>query len=108
MSTEENFFNYGFLTVFIVTGIVYLITWDFNQTANAACAGSLMVLFGLICLRYKTKEYIARNKLVNLLHIPIRSLCRHLLAIFTPASALSVDVLQDGKYTHLNITENTI
>ena len=50
-STEEGWFNYGFLTVFVITGIVYLLTGDFIRTANAACAGSLMVLFGLICLR---------------------------------------------------------
>ena len=106
MSTEKGFFNYGFLTVFIVTGIVYLITGNFNQTANAACAGSIMVLFGMICIRYKTKEFIDRNKSVNLLAYALLGLCAAmlLLAMFTPASALSVDVLQDGKYTHLNIT----
>ena len=106
MSSEKGFFNYGFLTVFVITGIVYLLTGDFNQTANAACAGSLMVLFGLICLRYKTKEYIDRNKSVNLLVYALLGLCAGLLllAMFTPASALSVDVLQDGPYTQLNIT----
>ena len=106
MSTEIDFFNYGFLTVFIVTGIVYLITGNFNHTANAGCAGSLMVLFGLICLRYKTKEHIARNKLVNLIAYALLCLCAGLLllAMFTPASALSVDVLQEGPYTQLNIT----
>lgn len=106
MSTEQNFFNYGFLTVFVVTGIVYLITGNFNQTANAACAGAIMVLFGMICIRYKTKEFIDRNKSVNLLVYALLGLCAGilLLAMFTPASALSVDVLQDGKYTQLNIT----
>ncbi len=106
MSTEEDFFNYGFLTVFIVTGIVYLITGNFNQTANAACAGTIMVLFGMICIRYKTKEFIDRNKSVNLLVYALLGLCAGILlsAMFAPASALSVDVLQDGKYTHLNIT----
>lgn len=106
MSTEKDFFNYGFLTIFVVTGIVYLLTGNFNQTANAACSGSLMVLFGLICLRYKTREYIARNKLVNLLAYALLCLCAGILlsAMFAPVSALSVDVLQDGKYTHLNIT----
>ena len=106
MSTEKGFFNYGFLTVFVITGIVYLFTGNFNQTANALCAGSLMVLFGLICLRYKTKEYIAKNKILNLLIYALLGLCAGLLllAMFTPASALSVDVLQDGKYTQLNIT----
>ena len=67
MSTEKEFLKYGFLTVFVITGIVYLFTGDFNRSVNAACGGSLMVMFGLICLRYKTKEYINRNKLVNLL-----------------------------------------
>lgn len=106
MSTEKGFFNYGFLTVFIITGITYLFTGNFYQTANAFCAGSLMVLFGLICLRYKTKEYIARNKLLNLLIYALLGLCAGILlsVIFTPVSALSVDVLQDGKYTQLNIT----
>jgi hypothetical protein len=106
MSTEEDFFNYGFLTVFIVTGIVYLITGNFNQTANAACAGAIMVLFGMICIRYKTKEFIDRHKLVNLLAYALLGLCAAmlLLAMFTPASALSVDVLQEGPYTQLNIT----
>lgn len=106
MSTEKGFFNYGFLTVFIITGITYLVTWNFYQTANAFCAGSLMVLFGLICLRYKTKEYIAKNKILNLLIYGLLGLCVVILlsVIFTPASALSVDVLQDGKYTQLNIT----
>lgn len=106
MSTEEDFFNYGFLTVFIATGIVYLLTGNFNQAGNALCAGSLMVLFGLICIRYKTKEFIDRNKSVNLLAYALLCLCAGILlaGIFTPASALSVDVLQDGKYTHLNIT----
>ena len=106
MSTEKGFFNYGFLTVFVITGIVYLLTGDFNQTVNALCAGSLMVLFGLLCLRYKTKEYIAGNKSVNLLIYALLGLCAGILltAMFTPASALSVDVLQDGKYTQLNIT----
>lgn len=106
MSTEKGLFTYGFLTVFIVTGIVYLLTWDFNQTANAACAGSLMVMFGLICLRYKTKEYIVQNKLINICLCGILILLISLIVIgfVNPVSALSVDVLQDGKYTHLNIT----
>lgn len=106
MSNEEDFFNYGFLTVFIVTGIVYLLTGNFNQTANAACAGAIMVLFGMICIRYKTKEFIDRNKSVNTLAYALLGLCAGilLLAMFTPVNALSVDVLQDGKYTHLNIT----
>ena len=106
MSNEKEFLKYGFLTVFIVTGIVYLFTGDFNQTVNAACGGSLMVMFGLICLRYKTKEYINRNKLVNLLAYALLCLCAGILlsAMFTTTSALSVDVLQDGKYTQLNIT----
>jgi hypothetical protein len=106
MSNEKEFLKYGFLTVFVITGIVYLFTGDFNQTVNTACAGSLMVMFGLICRRYKTKEYINRNKLVNLLAYALLCLCAGILlsAIFTPVSALSVDVLQDGKYTQLNIT----
>ncbi len=106
MSTEKGFLKYGFLTVFVITGIVYLFTGDFNQTVNAACGGSLMVMFGLICLRYKTKEYINRNKLVNILAYALLCLCAGILlsAMFTSASALSVDVLQDGKYTQLNIT----
>jgi len=106
MSTEEDFFNYGFLTVFIVTGIVYLITGNFNQTANAACAGAIMVLFGMICIRYKTKEFIDRNKSVNLLVYALLGLCAGILlsVMFAPASALSVDVLQEGPFTQLNIT----
>ena len=106
MSTEEDFFNYGFLTVFVITGIIYLLTGNIYQTANAGCAGTLLVMFGLICIRYKTKEFIDRHKSVNLLVYALLGLCAGmlLLAMFTPASALSVDVLQDGKYTHLNIT----
>ena len=106
MSNEKEFFNYGFITVFVITGITYLFTGNFNQTVNALCAGSLMVLFGLICLRYKTKEYIAKNKLLNLVIYALLGLCAGILlsAMFAPASALSVDVLQDGKYTKLNIT----
>lgn len=106
MSTEKGILKYGFLTVFVISGIVYLFTGDFNQTVNAACGGSFMVMFGLICLRYKTQEYINRNKLLNILAYALLGLCAGilLLAMFTPASALSVDVLQDGKYTHLNIT----
>ena len=106
MSTEKGFFNYGFLTVFVITGIVYLLTGNVNQAANAACAGTLMVLFGLICIRYKTKEFIDRNKLVNFLAYALLGLCAGLLllAMFTPASALSVDILQEGPYTQLNIT----
>ena len=106
MSTEKGFFNYGYLTVFVIAGIIYFTTGNFNQTANALCAGSLMVLFGLICLRYKTKEYIAKNKLLNLLIYGLLGLCVGILlsAMFTPATAISVDVLQDGKYTQLNIT----
>lgn len=106
MSTEKGFFNYGYLTVFVIAGIVYLQTGNFYQTANALCAGSLMVLFGLICLRYKTKEYIAKNKLLNLLIYGLLGLCVGILlsAMFTPATAVSVDVIQDGKYTQLNIT----
>ena len=106
MSTEKGFFNYGYLTVFVIARIIYLTTGNFNQTANALCAGSLMVLFGLICLRYKTKEYIAKNKLLNLLIYGLLGLCVGILlsAMFTPATAISVDVLQDGKYTQLNIT----
>lgn len=106
MSTEKEFFNYGFLTVFVITGIVYLFTENFNQTVNALCAGSLMVMFGLISIRYKTKEFIGRNKILNLIIYALLGLCVGILlsAIFTPASALSVDVLQDGKYTQLNIT----
>jgi hypothetical protein len=106
MSTEKEFFNYGFITVFVITGLTYLFTQNFNQTANTLGAGSLMVLFGLICLRYKTKEYIARHKLLNLLIYALLGLCAGILlsAMFTPATAISVDVLQDGKYTQLNIT----
>ena len=106
MSTEKGFFNYGYLTVFVIAGIVYIQTGNFYPTANALCAGSLMVLFGLICLRYKTKEYIAKNKLLNLLIYGLLGLCVGILlsALFTPATAISVDVLQDGKYTQLNIT----
>lgn len=106
MSTEEEFFNYGFLTVFVITGLVYLFTENFYQTVNAICTGSLMVMFGLICRRYKTKEFIDRNKILNLIIYVLLGLCVGIVlsAIFTPASALSVDVLQDGKYTQLNIT----
>lgn len=106
MSTEKGFFTYGFLTVFVSMGIIYLLTRDFARAANAGCAGTLLVMFGLICIRYKTKEFIDRNKSVNLLAYALLGLCAGilLLAMFAPASALSVDVLQDGKYTHLNIT----
>ena len=106
MTTEKGLFNYGFLTVLVTAGIIYLLTGNFNQTANALCAGSLMVVFGLICLRYKTKEFIAKNKSVNLLIYVLLGLCAGILLsiMFAPASALSVDVLQDGKYTRLNIT----
>jgi len=105
-STEEGLFKYGFLTVFVITGIIYLLTGNVNQTANAVCAGTLMVMFGLICIRYKTKGFIAQNKLANFLAYALLGLCAGILlsAMFTPASALSVDVLQDGKSTHLNIT----
>src|SRR5690554_644747 len=106
MSTEKGLFTYGFLTVFVIMGIIYLLTGEFARAANAGCAGTLLVMFGLICIRYKTKEFIDRNKSVNLLVYALLGLCAGilLLAMFTPASALSVDVLQDGKYTHLNIT----
>jgi hypothetical protein len=106
MSTEKGLFTYGFLTVFVSMGIIYLLTGEFARAANAGCAGTLLVMFGLICIRYKTKEFIDRNKSVNLLVYALLGLCAAmlLLAMFTPASALSVDVLQDGKYTHLNIT----
>jgi hypothetical protein len=106
MSTEKGLFTYGFLTVFVSMGIIYLLTGEFARAANAGCAGTLMVLFGLICIRYKTKEFIDRNKLVNLLAYALLGLCAGILlsVMFVPASALSVDVLQDGKYTHLNIT----
>jgi hypothetical protein len=106
MSTEKGFFTYGFLTVFVSMGIIYLLTGEFARAANAGCAGTLMVMFGLICIRYKTKEFIDRNKSVNLLVYALLGLCAGmlLLAMFAPANALSVDVLQDGKYTHLNIT----
>lgn len=105
-STEEGLFNYGFLTVFVITGIVYLFTGNIYQTANAACAGSILVMFGLICLRYKTKEYILQNKLINIcLYVILILLIGLILVGFVnPVSALSVDVLQDGKYTQLNIT----
>ena len=105
-STEVELFKYGFITVFAITAIVYLLTGNIYQTANAACAGSLMTMVGLICIRYKTKEYITQNKIVNLLTYALLGLLTGILlaAVFTPASALSVDVLQDGKYTQLNIT----
>lgn len=106
MSTEKGLFNYGFIAVFVSMGFIYLLTGNFAMTANAGCAGAIMVMFGLICIRYKTKEYFNRNKLVNILAYALLGLCAGILlsAIFTPASALSVDVLQDGKYTQLNIT----
>ena len=106
MSTEKGLFTYGFLTVFVSMGIIYLLTGEFARASNAGCAGTLMVMFGLICLRYKTKEYIVKNKLLNLLIYGLLGLCAGLLlsAMFTPASALSVDVLQEGPYTRLNIT----
>jgi hypothetical protein len=105
-STEEGFFKFGFLTVFVITGIVYLLTGNIYQTANAGCAGTLLVMFGLICIRYKTKEFIDRHKSVNLLVYALLGLCAGmlLLAIFTPVNALSVDVLQEGPYTQLNIS----
>lgn len=106
MSTEKGLFTYGFLTVFVSMGIIYLLTGEFARAANAGCAGTLLVMFGLICIRYKTKEFIDRHKSVNLLVYALLGLCAAilLLAMFTPASALSVDILQDGPYTHLNIT----
>ena len=106
MSTEKEFFNYGFLTVFVITGITYLFTGNFNQTGNALCAGSLMVMFGLICLRYKTKEYLKQNELLNvcLSIILILFIILIVTSFVSPATAISVDVLQDGKYTQLNIT----
>jgi hypothetical protein len=106
MSTEKELFTYGFLAVFVSMGFIYLLTGKFAMTANAGCAGAIMVMFGLICIRYKTKEYIARNKLVNILAYALLGFCAGILlsAMFAPASALSVDVLQDGKYTQLNIT----
>ena len=106
MTSEKGFFTYGFLTVFVAMGIIYLLTGEFARAANAGCAGTLMVMFGLICIRYKTKEFIDRNKSLNLIAYALLGLCAVmlLLAMFAPASALSVDVLQDGKYTHLNIT----
>lgn len=105
-STEEGLFKFGFLTVFVITGIVYLFTGNIYQTANAACAGLLLVMLGLICIRYKTKEIIAKNKLVDILIYALLGLLTGILisAMFTPVSALSVDVLQNGKYTQLNIT----
>ena len=105
-STEESFFKFGFLTVFVITGIIYLLTGNIYQTANAGCAGSLLVMFGLICIRYKTKEYIVQNKLINfcLCGILILLISLIILGFVSPASALSVEVLQDGKYTQLNIT----
>ena len=105
-STEVELFKYGFITVFAITAIVYLLTGNIYQTANAACAGALMTMVGLICIRYKTKEYITQNKIVNLLTYALLGLVTGILlaAMFSPASALSVDVLQDGKYTQLNIT----
>jgi hypothetical protein len=105
-STEVDLLKYGFITVFAITGIVYLITGNIYQTANAACAGSLLTMFGLICIRYKTKEYITQNKIVTLLIYALLGLVTGILlaAMFSPVSALSVDVLQDGKYTQLNIS----
>ena len=106
MSTEKGLFTYGFLTVFVSMGIIYLLTGEFARAANAGCAGTLLVMFGLICIRYKTKEFIDRHKSVNLLVYALLGLCAALLllAMFAPASALSVDILQEGPYTHLNIT----
>ena len=105
-STEVDLFKYGFITVFAIAGIVYLFTGNLYQTANAACAGILMVVFGLLCIRYNTKDFIAQNKIVNLLTYALLGLITGILltAMFSPVSALSVDVLQDGKYTQLNIT----
>ena len=51
MSTEKGFFTYGFLTVFVSMGIIYLLTGEFARAANAGCAGTLLVLFGLICIK---------------------------------------------------------
>ena len=105
-SKEVDLFKYGFITVFAITGLVYLVTGNIYQTLNATCAGALITVVGLICIRYKTKEYITQNKIVNLLTYALLGLLTGILlvAVFTPASALSVDVLQDGKYTQLNIT----
>ena len=105
-STEESFFKFGFLTVFVITGIIYLLTGNIYQTANAGCAGSLLVMFGLICIRYKTKEYIVQNKMINICLCGILILLISLIIVgfVSPASAISVDVLQYGKYTQFNIT----
>jgi len=105
-SSEVDLFKYGFITVFAITGLVYLVTGNIYQTLNATCAGALMTMVGLICIRYKTKEYITQNKIVNLLIYALLGLITGILlaSMFSPATALSVDVLQDGKYTQLNIT----
>lgn len=106
MSTEKDLFIYGFLTVLATAGIIYLLTGDFNSTTNAVCAGSIMVMIGMLALRYKTAEIISKNTLLNLIVYLMFGICIGVIigSIVSPASALSVDVLQDGKYTQLNIT----
>jgi len=76
------------------------------MAANAGCAGSFMVMIGMVSLRYKTKELINKNRLLKLFVYLLFGFCIGAIigSVITPVSALSVDVLQDGKYTQLNIT----
>ena len=106
MSTEKDLLTWGFLVVFATAGIIYLLTGDFNSTANAVCAGSIMVMIGMLALRYKTAEIISKNTLLNLFVYLMFGICIGVIigAIVSPASALSVDTIQDGKFTRLNIT----
>ena len=106
MSTEKDLFIYGFLTVLATAGIIYLLTGDFIMTTNAGCAGSIMATIGMIALRYETAEIINKNTLLNLFVYLMFGICIGVIigAIVSPASALSVDTIQDGKFTRLNIT----
>lgn len=106
MSTEKDLLTWGFLVVFVTAGTIYLLTGDFNSVANAVCAGSIMVMIGMLALRYKTAEIISKNTLLNLFVYLMFGICIGVIigSIVSPASALSVDVLQDGKFTKMNIT----
>ncbi len=103
---EKNWFDYGFLTVFVTMGIVYLLTGNFSMTANAGCAGACMVMVGLLSIRYKTEEVLNKNKLLNRLAIGLFigfTLVLGASVFITSASALSVNTSQEGAYTYLDI-----
>lgn len=103
---EKQLLTYGLMTTFVIIGITYLLTGSMQITGNAGATAVIMLLIAMIAKRYKTGEYLSKNKKANAAVYIILGLCIALVLFggSSIASALSVNVTQTGKYAVIDIT----